>query len=95
MALPSAAPGLGESRPAAAGARRRAEISRAAVLASFVRRRSASFSAEVGDEPTEQLTFAKHVLQSDFANTVESPSGGYVECEIVFDGNTIRIYAPS
>ena len=96
MALPPAAPGSGEPgrTSAAAGARLRQDLQRSAVAASFVRRRAGSSGAfEVGDEPIEQLVANRHVLQSDFANVVVSETGGYNQCEVVFDGDEISIFS--
>lgn len=88
MAAPSI-PGLGYERSGIIIAARRDRAQHEASIAAQQRRRSFLF---VESPPAETTTLRRHVLQSDFANVVGSPSPGAVEVEVVFDGDQIRFY---
>jgi len=91
MALPPSVGDTGEQqRASVAVSRRRDAMQRLAQQLSLVRRKGSSLYVEA--PPTEQLVTARHVLQSDFANRVLTPSAGAVEVEVVFDGDQIRFY---
>lgn len=89
MALPPRAPENQDQRSLVAATRRREAAQYSAVVASQLRRRANIFT---DTPPVETTTLRRHVLQSDFANVVGSPSPGAVEVEVVFDGDQIRFY---
>lgn len=58
------------------------------------RRQMANEAARVAVPVVATSATEKHVLQADFVNTVSSPTGGYVEVEIVRDADgRMRFYA--
>lgn len=92
MALVPSGALIGDHPQAAAAAARKQAAQQHAVTQALYRRRGVGILPDA--PPTVQSVLRRHVLQGDFGNVVSSPTGGYVECEVVLDGDTIRIYAP-
>ena len=58
----------------------------------LVRRRSPEAPAAA---PVTTTEVRRVVLQADFVQAAGSPTAGYVEAQVVFDGDRLRIYVPA
>lgn len=93
MATPSDRQEGGEQpQQAASEAREHARIRHQEETLAFYLRRRLYQTVSVAPATTLASIIDRVVLQKDFANVVMSPTAGSVECEIVFDGDSIRIY---
>lgn len=90
--IPGAEGGGGETR--ALLLRRRVQLAQHVAAQRVELRRKHLVAGSSAPLLTATSILKRHVLQGDFGNVVSSPTPGYVECEVVLDGDQIRIYAP-
>lgn len=94
-ARPGAESGGGEPQAAQALLRaRRQTFVGAGVVHAILQRRKKMVAGTTAPVASTTAIAKRIVLQSDFANVVETPTPGYVQLEIVFDGDQIQIWGP-
>lgn len=93
MALPAYRQKDIERHPSVDAARDRAAARHQEDTLAFYLRRRLYQTTPVAPATTLSSIVDRVVLQKDFANVVSSPTGGWVECQIVIDGDRIRIYS--